>query len=130
MTSNSKYDKVLPNPIAVLQTILEHVSEEEAGETDDGPFTAADERWAQALHQTMMARVAVMRRQLTPFCPPIKTPSPIRSDLRFLHREEVLARIAVLVESGAVQYAHQDLTKLSDEDLRWLLADLSPTTVD
>jgi hypothetical protein len=127
MASNGKYDDGLPSPVAVLRTILEHVAEEE---TEDGPSTEAEERWAQKLHQTMTARIAVMRRQLTPFGAPIKAPSPIRSDLHALPRLEMLARIAALVEAGAVQYAHQDLTGLSDEDLRWLLAELSPTTED
>lgn len=129
MESNNN-DKVQSNPVTILRAILQHVSEEGADETDDGASTEADERWAHALHQTMMARIAVMRRQLTPFGAPIKAPSPIWPDLRSLHRGELLAQIAELVESGAVQYAHQDLTELSDEDLRWLLAELSPTTVD
>jgi hypothetical protein len=127
MRSNGKHGQRLPSPVAVLDTILEHVAEEEA---ESGSSTEADEQWAQALHRKMTARIAVMRRQLTPLRAPITAPSPIRSELYVLHREQLLAQIAALVESGAVQYAHQDLTRLSDADLRRLLAELSPVTKD
>jgi phage gp46-like protein len=127
MTSNGKHDQTLPDPTVVLDTIIEHVAEDEA---ENGSSTEADEQWAQALHQKMAARIAVMRRQLTPLRAPITAPSPIRSKLYDLHREQLLARIAALVESGTVQYAHQDLTRLSDADLRRLLTELSPATKD
>jgi len=127
MTSNGKHDQTLPDPTVVLDTILEHVAEEEA---ENGSSTEADEQWAQALHQKMTARIAVMRRQLTPLRAPITAPSPIRSKLYALHRGDLLAQIAALVASGRVQYAHQDLTRLSDADLRRLLTELSPVTKD
>jgi hypothetical protein len=127
MASHGKRDQIRTNPAAVLDRILDHVAEEDA---ENGSSSEADERWAQALHRKMTARIAVMRRQLTPFGATIKVPTPIRSELRALRREELLVQIAALVDSGAARYAHQDLTRLTDEDLRQLLAELSPAPKD
>ena len=53
---------------------------------------------------------------------------PIGSEIRALDRAGILAQLEALRQVGDLRYAHQDLTGLSDADLRRMLAILMEPT--
>jgi hypothetical protein len=106
------------NPAEVLATVLDLIAEDEPNTEP----TEDDRRWAREQHVKMQARIAEMRRQHTPSHPVIDRAVPIGPELRALPREAVLARLEQLSQGGAVQIAHHELVKLTDDDLRQLLA--------
>jgi len=118
MRPNDKDDGPVPDAIAILDAVIDHVAEEEA---ENGEPTEQDIRWAHDLRLKMQSRIAALRSAHTgPTNHP--GPAPMDSELRALGREGLLARLEALRQHGGVQYAHQDLTGLSDDDLRQMLA--------
>ena len=124
MRFNGKHDKSLPDPATVLQTVLEIVGEE----AENAEPTEADDRWAREVRLNMQSRIAALRRQLTPVQPMIRRAPPISDEIRSLDRAGLLARLEVLRQGPDVRYAHQDLTGLSEDDLRHMLAILVAPT--
>jgi hypothetical protein len=119
MHSSGKHDKPSPDSVAVLETILEHVADEEA---EFGESTAADDRWARNLRQQTAVHIAALRRQLIPARPVVKRAAPVPDRILSLDREELLAQLELLRQSPAVRFAHQDLTGLTTDDLRLMVA--------
>lgn len=119
MQPNGKHEKPLPDASAVFETILDHIAEEEA---ENEVSTETDRCWAHNLRQQMETHIAALRRQLTPVRPVVRRPPPISSEIRALDRDGLLARLEALRQAEHVRYAHQDLTGLSDDDLRHMLA--------
>jgi hypothetical protein len=107
-----------PTPAAVLETLVEHIAQEEA---DHGLSDEATSIWARRVRADMMSRIAELRRRMLPAAPTARRVSPIAPDVLALDREGLLARLASFSQGERVQYAHRDLTGLSDDDLRRML---------
>lgn len=105
-------------PTETLVAMLEHLAMAEA----DIASTEDDTRWAREQHAAMQARIAAMRRQHTTLHPVIERAPPITPEVRAMTRAQLMARLAGLSRGGAVQYAHRKLTRLTDDDLRQMLA--------
>jgi hypothetical protein len=88
----------------------------------DGKSTPEDDRWSRHLGEQLKARLAEMRRNLTP-PPRVEKAQPISPDLIELARDALISKITAITQAmgGALQYAHRDLSGLSDDDLRRLL---------
>jgi len=120
MRPNDKDDKPVPNASAVLDAVIDLVAEEEA---ENGQPTEQDIRWSRDLRAQMQSRIAALRRQLTPAQPNAPQDTPRGTDIRALDREGLLARLEAH-RGGGGGNARQDLTGLSDDDLRQMLANL------
>jgi len=124
MLPHDKHDRSALDAIAILDAVIDHVAEEEA---ENGEPTEQDLRWSHDLRRQMQSRIAALRRQLTPARPIIRSVS-IDSGIRVLDREGLLAQLEALRQRGDLRYAHQELTGLSDDDLRRMLALLAEST--
>ncbi len=114
---------------------LDEISHQAAlAEAEHGKSHPEDERWSRELGASLDARLAELRRNLTPAAVPIEKTKPIRKSILAMTRDAVIERITAITQSmgGAVQYAHRDLRGLSDNDLRQLLdvLDTSPRDPD
>jgi hypothetical protein len=109
MSPNDKDDGPPPDAIALLDAVIDHVAEEEA---EHGEPTEQDVRWSRDLRRTMQARIAALRSA--------HTAAPMDFAIRALDREGLLARLEALRQDGGG--VHQDLRRLSDDDLRQMLA--------
>jgi hypothetical protein len=91
--------------------------------------TATEREWSRALGKKLDDRLAELRRNLTPADPPMEIAKPIRPSTLAMTRDAVIAAITALTQSmgGAVQFAHRNLKRLSDDDLRRLFDMLDPT---
>lgn len=97
-------------------------------EAESGAATAEDKKWAQGVRSNVQARLAEMRRSLTPAAAPARKAKPIRPSLLALGRDALVERLTQLTQrmGGAVQFAHRHLGGLSDDDLRRLIDTLEP----
>jgi hypothetical protein len=125
MPPTDQHDRPAPDAVAILDAVIDHVAEEEA---ENGVSTAQEVRWAHDLRRKMQSHIAALRRQLTPVQPIVRRSVPIGSEIRALDREGLLAQLEALRQVGDLRYAHQDLTGLSDADLRRMLAILMEPT--
>ena len=110
-------------PAETVQALLEHLA---MSEVDTEP-TEDDRQWAREQHAQMQARIAVMRRQHAPRHPAIERAPQPGPEILAMTRVDLLARLEHLSQGGAVQYAHRNLTALTDDDLRQMLAVLLET---
>jgi hypothetical protein len=108
---------------SALDAVLHHVALE-AMEHDT--WTERSDCWANGLHQKMQSQIAALRRQRAPARAAISPIEQVPTDYQGLVRKSLLARIEALRHSGSVRHAHLEVTGLSDEDLRRLLATLEP----
>jgi hypothetical protein len=108
---------------SALDAVLHHVALE-AMEHDAS--TERHDRWANGLHQKMQSQIAALRHQRVPARAAISPIEQIPTDYQGLVRKSLLARIEALRHSGSVRYAPLEVTRLSDDDLRRLLATLEP----
>jgi hypothetical protein len=113
-------DKPSADVVAIVDAVMDHVAQEYADSAE--VFTPEEDRWAQALRRRVDSELARLRRQLTPVRSTRKRLPPISDELRALDRDGLLARLAVLRQASGVRYAHQDLTGLTTDDLRQLVA--------
>jgi hypothetical protein len=105
------------SPAEVIDTVLDLLAE---GEPDLEP--TEDDKWAQEQDAKMQARIAEMRRRLTPSHPVINRAVAIPPGIRALSREQVLTALERMNQIGAVQFANRESVGLTDDDLRQLLA--------
>ena len=113
--------------------ILDEISHQAAlAEAEHGKSTADDRRWSRELGVSIEARLAELRRNLTPAEAPTERAKPIRPSLLAMARDALIDAISRITQARgrAVQYAHRDLRGLSDDDLRRLLDTLEPTSTD
>ena len=91
-------------------------------EAKDGSSSPEDDRWSRELGEQLKARLAEMRRNLLPAATVVRA-KPISPSLLALGRDALIAKISAITQSmgGALQYAHRDLSGLSDDDLRRLV---------
>jgi len=118
MRRNDKGDGPIPDPIAILDAVIDHVAEEEA---ETGEPTEQDLRWSHDLRREMQSRIAALRGRLTSAQPIAQPVSPVSTEVRALDREGLLARLKALRLGDDDA---QDLTEMSDDDLRRMLATL------
>lgn len=118
--------KPKPSPEDILDEILHHAAQ---GAVARRKSTKRDHQWSRELGVQIDARLAELRRNLTPADPPPETAKPIRASTLAMARDAVIAAITQLTQSmgGAVQFAHRNLTRLSDDDLRRLYDLIDPT---
>src|SRR5678815_4441731 len=109
------------NSVAVVNAIMDHVAQEEA---DRAVPTPEERRWARGVRKRVDVELARLRRQLTPTELKPKRPPPIPDEIRTLDRAGLLAQLEVLRQREGVRYAHLDLTELSTDDLRQMIAAL------
>ena len=101
-------------------------------EAEHGKSTPEDAQWARNVRSNVQARLAEMRRNLTPAAAAPKKAKPIRASLIAMGRDALVERLTQLTQKmgGAVQYAHRHLAELSDDDLRRLIDTLDPAAPD
>ncbi|HEY4177985.1 MAG TPA: hypothetical protein VGM90_14155 [Kofleriaceae bacterium] len=101
-------------------------------EAESGKSTPEDQRWARDVRSSVQARLAEMRRNLTPATEAPKKAKPIRPSLLAVGRDALLEKLTQLTTTmgGGVQYAHRHLGGLSDDDLRRLIDTLDTNTND
>ena len=101
-------------------------------EAEHGKSTPEDQTWARGVRSKVHARLAEMRRNLTPAAEAPKRAKPVRQSLLAMGRDALMERLTQLTTKmgGAVQYAHRHLAGLSDDDLRRLIDTLDPTSPD
>ena len=118
-----------PSPVEVLDEISHHAAQAAVARRTT---TARDEQWSHELGVELDARIAELRRNLTPADEPLEAAKPIRPSTLAMVRDVVIDAITQLTQSmgGAVQFAHRNLTRLSDDDLRRLYDLIDPTNRD
>lgn len=113
--------------------VLDEVSHQAAlAEAEQGKSSADDRKWSRAVGATVEARLAELRRNLTPTEAPTERAKPIRPSLLAMGRDALIAAINLITQAGgdSVQYAHRDLRGLTDDDLRRLLDTLEPDSTN
>ena len=78
MRRNDKGDGPIPDPIAILDAVIDHVAEEEA---ETGEPTEQDLRWSHDLRREMQSRIAALRGQLTSAQPIAQPVSPVSTEV-------------------------------------------------
>src|SRR5262245_59257480 len=106
-----------------LETVLELVAVE-SGEPDE---EARLDAWARSVRQKVDTQLAALRRQHMPARPVPRRAVAISDEIRSLDREALLARLEILRQSPDVQIAHLDLSGLTEDDLRQLVAEIEAT---
>jgi len=119
-------EKPKPSSDDVVDEILHHAAQAAVSRRKS---TARDHQWSRELGATIDARLAELRHNLVPADPPPETTKPIRASTLAMTRDAVIEAITRLTQSmgGAVQFAHRNLTRLSDDDLRRLYDLIDPT---
>jgi hypothetical protein len=92
-------------------------------ELDRASTSPEDRRWARFLVDSIQGQLAELRRAKLAEPAPITKGPPIRPSLSELDRSRLVHRLTEITESSndSVQYAHRDLSALSDDDLRRLI---------
>src|SRR5580700_821572 len=95
-----------PDAVEVLDTICHHVA---VAAAENAQPTQEDLRWSRELGLQLEARLAELRRRLTPADEPVEKAKPIRPSTLAMARDELLAGIARITQAmgGAVRYAHR-----------------------
>lgn len=121
--------KTPPSPNELLDEVSHHAAQAAVAARRS---TEEDREWSRALGVKLDARLAELRRNLTPADPPTEKAKPIRPSTLAMTRDAVIEAITKLAQSmgGAVQFAHRNLTRLSDDDLRRMYDLLDPTAHD
>ena len=121
--------KPAPDPVEILDEVSHHAALAAVARRKSTP---RDHQWSRELGANVDARLAELRRNLTPADPPTETAKPIRASTLAMTRDAVIEAITKLTQSmgGAVQFAHRNLTRLSDDDLRRLYDLIDPTARD
>ena len=121
-TENDESDGPLIDPRLVLDAIMDHVAMERAESIE--VFTPEEDRWARELREKVESKLAELRRQHTPVQPPHKRLAPIPEELFALDRDALVVRLDTLRQESGIRDAHQDLTGLTPDDLRTMIAGL------
>jgi hypothetical protein len=113
------------NAIETYEAILHEAALADAESRESTP---REQRIAARVKARVTHDLAKLRRDLLPTPEPITRARPIRKWLYALGYDALIARIEATVAQlgGAVQYAHRDLSVLTEDDLRQLLDLLLP----
>ena len=122
--------KPKPNAVEVLDEISHHAAQAAAARR--GKPTTRDREWSRELGVKLDARLAELRRNLLPEDPQIEQAKPIRPSTLAMARDAVLDAIRRVTTpmGGRVQFAHKNLKRLSDDDLRRIYDKIDPTARD
>ena len=96
----TKHETPKPNAADVLDEILHQAA---VAEAEDGKPTAAERQWSKELGIKLDARVAELRRNLTPADAPTERAKPLRASTLAMTRDVLLAAIEKLTLAWAVQ---------------------------
>jgi hypothetical protein len=107
------------DPVAFMEALLDDAAEQAA---EDHVPSADDIEWSRGIDAMVERRLAALRPSLPRAHPELPRGVTIPSHVQALGRAELLLTLEVLRQGSLIQYAHQDLTGLSDHDLRTILA--------
>jgi hypothetical protein len=119
MKDNRKHGRPMRDPIEIWDDLLHDVAEQAA---EDGTETADAVRWSLEVDKMVKAKLAALRRQLTPAHVPVRRGVAIPPEIRALDRAALMAQLERLRAEPDIRYAHEDLRGLTDNDLQTLLA--------
>jgi hypothetical protein len=121
--------KPTPNAVDAVEALTHQVALDAA---EHGTSTAKEREWSRQLGIQIDARLAELRRKLTPAEAPVEKLKPIRPSTLAMARDVVLGAIQRVCDSmgGTVAVAHRNLKRLSDDDLRRLYDLIDPTNRD
>jgi hypothetical protein len=102
---------------------LERVIEEVSAESFEEDFGVREDRWAQNVRRALDAKLADLRRRLGP-AGSQRRDNHVPAELRSLDHAELVARLDALQRTPGVRIAHLELSGLTTEDLRRLVAEL------
>lgn len=110
---------------STAETTLDRVLHHVALEAMDGEPTDDSIRWSESLYQRTQSQLAALRRQPAPATASIAMRNlQFPAEYRDLDRAALIARIDAVGRATQASYQHLELTQLSDDDLRRLLARL------
>lgn len=106
--------------------VMERLAQEVSADTFEDDLGAREDRWAQGVRRNLDTQLAALRRRLVPAKGAARV-TRISAELRALGRAGLLARLADLQSRPEVRFAYLQLTELTTEDLRLLVAELEAT---
>jgi hypothetical protein len=106
------------DPIEIWDDLLHDAAEQAA---EDIVPTEDDIRWAREVNAMVTARLAALRRQRASLHVPVRRGVTIPPEIQAMDRGALVTQLERLRREANVRYAHQDLTGLTDHDLRTLL---------
>jgi hypothetical protein len=120
MSHHDKRNRTARDPIAIMENLLDDIAEQAV---EDLAPTADSIRWSRALGDQVRRELARMERRGVRARTDVIRPSvAIPAEIQALDRDSMLARLECLRQGARVQYAHRDLSGLSDDELRRMLA--------
>jgi hypothetical protein len=121
MRHNGKHGRTARDPIAVMDALLTDVAEQAA---EDHVPTDEEMQWARGATAKLRRQVAQLQggHRATSSGAPTKRSVVIPAEILALDREALVAHIEILRRGANVRYASLNLTGLSDNDLRTMLA--------
>jgi hypothetical protein len=123
MGQSGKRGTPSPDATEVLDTLLEHLAAESVEPGD----TPRENAWARALRQKVDTHLAALRRQLVLARPSPRRAERISDEILALPRTGILERLESFRQAPEVRIAHLELSELTTDDLRQLLAELEST---
>lgn len=120
-------NKPKPSALEILDEVSHHAAQ--AAVKRRKKNTPEARAWSRDLGVKIDARLAELRRNLTPADPPVESAKPIRPSTLAMMRDALIEGVTQFTQArgGAVQFAHRNLKRLSDDDLRRLYDLLDPT---
>lgn len=125
MSQQDKPRVVVRDPIAAWDDLIDLLADDDA---ETGEPSEEDQQWSQRMELGVKSRLAELRRKLTPTAVVIQRGVRIPEEIQALARPALVAKLEQLRKGSNVRYAHRDLTGLSDNDLRTMLAILLTPT--
>lgn len=120
MTQRSRSRRGDPEPTHPLEKVIREVS----ADSFEEDFGVREDMWAQKVRRALDAKLAGLRRQLGPIRSPERRATRVSAEIRALDRAELVARLDVLQRTPGVRIAHLELSDLTIEELRRLVAEL------
>ena len=109
---------LITNPVAFAEELVAVASS--AGDSIE--MTNDDRQWVAAMCAEVRSRVAAMRRRLTPLHPAERRAPPVPAELHGLDRAALIERLAYLQANDGVSFPGMQVSELTDDDLRTILA--------
>ena len=106
---------------------LEKVIQVVSADSFEDDLGGREDRWAQNVRRDLDAKLAGLRRRLSLARFRQHRASRISAELRSLDHAALLARLDALQQTPGVRIAHLELSGLTTEDLRLLVAELEAT---
>ncbi len=103
---------------------LEKVIRDASADSFEEDFGVREDMWAQKVRRALDAKLAGLRRQPSPTRSPQRRVTRVSTELRALDRAELVARLDALQRTPGGRMAHLELSDLTTEDLRLLVAQL------